>query len=251
MFEADGVTVKGRGTTPPYIPFRTLKTFFHDLSEHGVPGRIDSSVLKRFSGAAQRQLRTALRFLDLVDQDDHPTDDLRQLSAAFGKDTWPAELERLLRSRYSPVLERVDLASASPSQVNQAFKQGFGANASDDVLRKCQLFFFQAVQEAGIPLSKRIPVITRMRAPSSRKPAARSDSGTGGNGATGKKDGTTLGGSQEKSTPPPPIQPLVENKSPEQTLLDILDPEAMDDNQQEAVWTLLKYLKAKKVQTVV
>ena len=78
---------------------------------------------------------------------------------------------------------------------------------------------------------------------------ARSDSGTSGNGTIGRKDGAAQGGNQDKSTPPPPIQPPAEKKSPEQTLLDILDPETMDDNQQEAVWTLLKYLKAKKVQT--
>ncbi len=161
--QTDGVTVKGRGTTPPYIPFRTFKTFLQDLEEHGVPGRVDSTALKRFAGGVARQLKTALRFLNLVDADDHPTDDLKALSGAFGREGWPAALSGLLRAHYSPVLSRIDLSSATPGQLRDAFKDGFGGNANEGVLRKSELFFLQAAQEAGIPISKRIPIITRQR----------------------------------------------------------------------------------------
>lgn len=183
MREVDGVTAKVRGTTPPYFPLRTMKTFLQDLKEHGVPGRIDNSAMKRFSGGALRQLKTGLRFLNLIDNDDHPRDALRQLTAAYGAENWTSTLAELLKANYAPVLERVDLAHATPSQLTQAFKDGFGANASDDVLRKSQLFFLQAAQEAQLPLSKRIPVITRQRSPSSRRrPIARPENGNGDSG---------------------------------------------------------------------
>jgi hypothetical protein len=159
----NGVTAKARGTTPPYIPFRTFKTFLQDLDEHGIPGRVDNSALKRFSGGVARQLKTGLRFLHLIDGSDHPTDDLRALSGAFGREGWPDALAGLLRSHYSPVLTRIDLEHATQGQLRDAFKAGFGANANDDVLRKSELFFLQAAQEAQIPISKRIPVVTRQR----------------------------------------------------------------------------------------
>ncbi|MGH9894989.1 MAG: hypothetical protein ACREA0_24015, partial [bacterium] len=43
------------------------------------------------------------------------------------------------------------------------------------------------------------------------------------------------------ATPPPP-QPSAA-KTPMQTLIDILDPEAMSKEEQEAVWVLIRYLK--------
>ena len=45
----------------------TFKTFIEDLHEHGVPSRIDRSVLTRFSGIVGTQLMHALRFLSLVE----------------------------------------------------------------------------------------------------------------------------------------------------------------------------------------
>src|ERR1700751_4420828 len=53
--------------TPPYVPFRTLKTHLSDLKEHGMPNRIDGDVLRKMGGSAARQLKTSLRFLGLTD----------------------------------------------------------------------------------------------------------------------------------------------------------------------------------------
>ena len=54
--------------TPPYTSYRTFKTFIQDLHEHGVPSRIDRSVLTHFSGVVGTQLMHALRFLGLVEE---------------------------------------------------------------------------------------------------------------------------------------------------------------------------------------
>ena len=49
------------------------------------------------------------------------------------------------------------------------------------------------------------------------------------------------------SISPGPAQPTLQSntasKTPAELLLEILDPEAMSDEEQSAVWTLLKYLK--------
>ena len=63
--------------TPPYTSYRTFKTFIEDLHEHGVPSRIDRSVLTRFSGIVGTQLMHALRFLGLVEDDGRPTERLK------------------------------------------------------------------------------------------------------------------------------------------------------------------------------
>ena len=55
--------------TAPYTSYRTFNTFIEDLREHGVPSRIDRSVLPRFSGVVGGQLMHALRFLGLIDDE--------------------------------------------------------------------------------------------------------------------------------------------------------------------------------------
>ena len=44
---------------------------------------------------------------------------------------------------------------------------------------------------------------------------------------------------------PQPDTPRLEDKKPSEILLRRLDPNEMDDEQQAAVWTLLKYFKAR------
>ena len=70
--------------TPPYTSYRTFKTFIEDLHEHGVPSRIDRSVLTRFSGIVGTQLMHALRFLGLIEDDGRPTERLKGLVKAHG-----------------------------------------------------------------------------------------------------------------------------------------------------------------------
>jgi hypothetical protein len=169
METADG----RRGGIPPYIPFRTFKTHVADLKEHGVPGRIDTDVLKKMPGSTARQLKAGLRFLGLTDADDHPTDDLRKLVHAYGTDQWTGALAGLLGARYGEFLSGINLAHATPSQFREHFRAAY--KPADETARKSESFFPQAAQEAGIEISKRIPVITRQRTGNSagrRRPAA-------------------------------------------------------------------------------
>ena len=139
--------------TPPYTSYRTFKTFIQDLREHGVPSRIDRSVLTRFSGVVGTQLMHALRFLGLIEDQGRPTQRLKELVNAHGGAHWPEKLFELLRKAYAPMFA-IDLETATPSHFNEAFRKAFPA--ADAVVQKCVTFFLYAANDAGVKISGRM-----------------------------------------------------------------------------------------------
>jgi hypothetical protein len=214
--------------TPPYTSYRTFKTFIQDLREQGVPSRIDRSVLTRFSGVVGTQLMHALRFLGLIADHGRPTQRLTDLVNAYGAADWPERLVELLRQEYAPMFA-IELATATPSHFNEAFRKAFPA--ADAVVQKCVTFFLYAANDAGLKISARVmkgrkprPLAQRKRAVSAQMPT---------------KD-VGLGGLQ-----PQLLTSRIEGKKPSEILLMHLDPNEMDEEQQTAVWTMLKYFKSK------
>ena len=216
--------------TPPYTSYRTFKTFIEDLHEHGVPSRIDRSVLTRFSGVVGTQLMHALRFLGLIEDDGRPTERLKGLVKAHGTGSWPEKLLELLGHEYAPMFA-IDLETATPSHFNEAFRKAFPA--ADAVVQKCVTFFLYAANDAGVRISGRV---LKGRKPRSltprRKPA---------------KPASAYPPIREFDAAPSPQAPLppLEGKTPSEILLAHLDLNEMDDEQQAAIWTLLKYFKAR------
>jgi hypothetical protein len=214
--------------TPPYTSYRTFKTFIEDLRERGVPSRIDRSVLTRFSGVVGTQLTHALRFLGLIEDDGGPTQALKELVSAYAKGHWSETLLELLRRRYAPMFA-IDLETATPSHFNQAFRRAFPA--ADAVVQKCVTFFLYAANDAGVTISGRVMKGRKPRSPTPRRrhapaqaPAMEFEAG---------------------ASRPQPDTARIEGKAPSEILLTHLDPNEMDDEQQAAVWTLLKYFKAR------
>src|SRR6202161_4427622 len=226
-----GSSERARSTgTPPYTSYRTFKTFIQDLEEHGVPSRIDRSVLTRFSGAVGTQLMHALRFLGLIEGHGRPTQRLKELVNAHSAGHWPEKFLELLRQEYAPMFA-IELETATPSHFNEAFRKAFPA--ADAVVQKCVTFFLYAANDAGVRISGRV---LKGRKPRSltprRKPA---------------KPALAHSPIKEFEAGPPQPQPVTsraEGKTPSEMLLTHLDPNEMDDAQQAAVWTLLKYFKA-------
>jgi hypothetical protein len=217
--------------TPPYTSYRTFKTFIEDLHEHGVPSRIDRSVLTRFSGIVGTQLIHALRFLGLVEDDGRPTERLKGLVQAHAMDHWPETLLGTLRDEYAPMFA-IDLATATPSHFNEAFRRAFPA--ADAVVQKCVTFFLYAVSDAGVKISGRVLKGRKPRSLTPRRKAA--------------KPAFAHSPTKElEAAPSPPRAPLLplEERKPSEMLLAHLDLNDMDDEQQAAIWTLLKYFKAK------
>jgi hypothetical protein len=194
------------------------------LKEHGLPARIDRSLMSNFSGAVATQLMTALRFLDLIDEGDKPTAMFKKLVEAHGTDEWTSALAAVVRHAYREVF-KIDLTTASPSQMNEAFKNAYAGEG--DTLRKATTFFLNAVADAQIPISSYITKNTKPRSGPTKKRTARSD------GQRPKKNHTDF---------TPPADPLIERKLSEQVLA-ILDTDGLEKDVESAVFVLLKHLR--------
>jgi hypothetical protein len=217
--------------TPPYTSYRTFKTFIEDLHEHGVPSRIDRSVLTRFSGIVGTQLMHALRFLGLIEEDGRPTGRLKELVNAHATGHWPEKLLERLRHEYAPMFA-IDLETATPSHFSQAFRKAFPA--ADAVVQKCVTFFLYAANDAGVKISGRV---LKGRKPRSLTPHKKLEKPAFAHPPI----------KEFEAAPSPPQAPLppIEGKKPSEILLTHLDLNEMDDDQQAAIWTLLRYFKAK------
>ncbi len=151
---------------PPYVSYRTFRNFLESLKD-GIPARIDRSIWgQRYSGSSGKQLMTALRVLALVDTEERPTAALEQLVMAEG-DERRRVLRSVLQEHYAPVFA-LDLARATRAQFHEAFRS-FGTK--EGVLAKCEAFFIQAAQDAGVELSafiRRWRHVTRRAVPHPR-----------------------------------------------------------------------------------
>jgi len=225
-----GSSERARSTgTPPYTSYRTFKTFIQDLDEHGVPSRIDRSVLTRFSGVVGAQLMHALRFLGLIEDHGRPTQRLKELVSAHGAGHWPEKLLELLRQTYAPMFA-IELETATPSHFNEAFRKAFPA--ADAVVQKCVTFFLYAANDGGVQISGRVLKGRKPRSSTPRRKPARPEF---------EHPQQIEPGPSEHGPATSPI----EGRKPSEILLMVLDPNEMNDEQQAAVWTLLKYFKSK------
>jgi hypothetical protein len=166
----------GRGNTPPYVPYPSFKTLIGELREHGVPSRIDRSVLRRFSGIIGSQLLTTLRFLKLIDDQSHPTPRLTELVAGSNTPEWGARMLSVLQEEYAPLFS-LDLGNATASHFDETFRKSFPGSA-DSVSQKSIVFFLGAAKDSGIVISDRVMNGRKLRTPAApgtprtRKPKA-------------------------------------------------------------------------------
>jgi hypothetical protein len=229
-------TGSGAKKSAPYTAFQSLKTLTASLKEHGLPQRIDRSLMSNFSGAVQSQLMTALRFLGLITADDRPTTFLQAIVEAHGTDEWPNALQKVLRHAYSEVF-RLNLATASPAQFTETFKDAYPAEG--DTVRKGITFFLNAAKDAGITIS---PYIMK-----NKKPRA-SNGGSKKRTVQKKKAAPTKPDRVEDDDDDHDRGRIRETKAktPYEALMnDIYDPTDMSEVEEQAVFTLARYLKKK------
>ncbi len=209
--------------TPPYLPFRTFKSYIESLSSSGIPAKIDRTVLRSRSGSEQTMILASLRYLGLISADGVPTVALTKYVNAEAGDRQTV-LGELLKMRYAFLfLSNFNLKNAVPSQMRTAFEdQGL----SGGTVQKAIAFFLGAAQEAGIEVSSFLKVRAARGASQSRR-RARPGAGASQNG-----DDTNA-----------VDQP---NRTVAQTLVDLLDPESMNEEEQKAIWTLLKWAKTQE-----
>jgi hypothetical protein len=137
--------------TPPYTAFQSLKTIITDFKNHGITNRIDETIFTDFSGAVRRQIMTALRYLDLIQGDNRPTEGLNEVVEACGTYAWGPTLLKVLQRAYAPLFE-LNLENATPGQFSNRFRREYPG--SEDVQRKSVAFFLNAVRDTSFPISK-------------------------------------------------------------------------------------------------
>jgi hypothetical protein len=91
---------------------------------------------------------TTLRVLGLIAPDGRPDPVLERLVRAEGDDRRGA-LREVLERFYAPVF-KLDMARATKAQFHEVFRS-FGTR--EGVTAKCEAFFIQAAQDAGVELS--------------------------------------------------------------------------------------------------
>lgn len=106
-----------------------------------------------FSGSAQTNLLTALRFLGLITETGAPTELLADL-VNTPEDGRRGVAERMLENAYSFVFSNsFDLATSTPKHLNDVFSN---AGAKGGSLRKCVKFFVSLSEYAGLTVSEYI-----------------------------------------------------------------------------------------------
>jgi hypothetical protein len=215
-----------RKLTPPYVPWRTFETYVEGLKAFGpaLPNVIDRDSMRTFSGATQSWLLSSLRYLNMIDDDGVPRPRLKQIVDATPEQR--RDFYKQVISAEYKFLEGINLQGATPKQIESAFES---AGASGDTVRKSIGFFIGMAKAAGIPLS---PLIGKTR----RRPT------NGGTPKTKKTKTPATRTSQEWKQPPIVDQPQAK-ATPFQVLYELLDPDLMDDAEQQAVWTLLRFIK--------
>ena len=133
-------------TTPAaYVPFRTFLSAMDSL-EHGIPKVIDRTMWRSQSGVVQSQIMMALRFFDLVDDEDRPTQALHRLVDA--KEKRSEHIRALLHHSYHAIIEH-DLTKMTPKMLEDAMDE---YHVTGDTKRKAVTFFLQAARFADLPM---------------------------------------------------------------------------------------------------
>lgn len=167
-----------------YVSWATFKNSVEQLAG-GLPNRIDRTVFPSMAGGVQSQLLAGFRFLGLIDEDDHPTDQLKKL--AVPNEAGRREvLKAVLEARYSELFS-LDLTRATPAQIDERMSESYGV--AGDTRRKAVRFFLAAVEYVGIEVSPLLSKTTGKK---------------NGNGKTIRRRTSRRRSRSEERPPPPP-----------------------------------------------
>jgi hypothetical protein len=214
---------------PPDVPWRTFETYIDGLRTFGpyLPTVIDRDSMRTLPGVTQTGLLNTLRTLKLIDEDGGVQPRLRQIVNAS-----PAQrrslYQQIIADEYT-FLRGLDLQNSTPAQIETAFNSAGAAGAT---VRRCIAFFVGMVNAAGVPISPAITKAWRRHATNSRR--------------------HIISREVDRSMPVDAAHlPTIDNgggtiaKPTFQILYELLDSD-MDKNEQEAVWTLLQYVRRKE-----
>ena len=134
--------------TPPYISYKTFEHFLSRLHEP-LYTCFDSNFWgKPYSGDTGMQLETAMRFLNLIDNNDRPTSRLRILIVATGEHR-AALLRQISYESYPLIFKELSSnQTAAYAELEDIFQHTYGLETFNS--RKCVKFFVDLAEDAGI-----------------------------------------------------------------------------------------------------
>lgn len=155
--------------TPPYVPYKTFNTFLSHLKAIGMPSHIDKAAMASMSGGMQSWLRSALRYMKLIDAEGRPTESMRTLvSTDANTPERKVVIANLFRETYAFLDGKVDLANTTPGRLRAAFIEQ-GGSGSAETIDKAVAFLVAMAKDGDITLHKLLT--TRM--PGQRRPKNR------------------------------------------------------------------------------
>ncbi len=136
---------------PPYAPYATLKTFLNRFNQ-AVPGVIDKNLQGNMSGALWSQIKTALRYLKLVSEDNIPTESMKTLCRAQGEERNLA-LQAIVGEAYPYIFNEAgfDFSTATGAQIRELITTN--ATASGETVGRCMTFLKDIARDAGMIVS--------------------------------------------------------------------------------------------------
>lgn len=222
--------------SPPYIGYGSFQSFISGLKENPLPDRIDRSVFGNMSGGLAYGLLSALKFLGLISANGTPDPLLHRMVEAADDQATQAALRATLERSYPGLFNgMVKLDRATSAQLDEYLRTSFGIQGG--TIDKAASFVIAAATAAGLGLSAQLK---------SRKPIG---SGNGNRRTKQKKSAP-----KDTATPSETAERQVfehakaETPNPVQVLVDIIDMSLMTDEEQEAVWTLIRFLKKQESQ---
>lgn len=176
---------ESKSVAAPYLPFRTFQGAMDAFTTHGVPPLIDRGIWRTQPGGIQGQIMGALRFFDLIDAENQPTDRLRKY-VSYDPEERPNAMRELLEHGYSGLLAQ-DLTSMTTKMLDVAI-EGYGV--SGETKKKATTFFLQAAKFSDLPLSSFLQTQIRA-APGPRR--KRSSNGRGKENGDDKETNSSEG----------------------------------------------------------
>lgn len=133
-------------STPPYAPWSEMQKVLQRLRGF-TPPRVDLSYLRTYGIAShnERAVINALKFLGLINETGVPTPRLPLLQVKG--DAYRENLSQIVREVYRDLLERVDLADATPETILNYFRT---RRIGGSVAPKCARFFLGIIRETDM-----------------------------------------------------------------------------------------------------
>jgi len=167
-----------RQPLPPYIPFKTFQGFIQKLKDTVIPERVDSTLLRSYSGSMGRQLIAALKFLKFVDGNNYSTDGLKAAVKSYGSPEWGETFGEYVVGAYGELIGELNLDVATYGQLAERFK-AWGADGQ--VLQKCIAFYLAATRNIGWTISPHVTSRERIKNERSIRPRAKKRDEADGN----------------------------------------------------------------------